>query len=461
MKKFSLLLTTFVMILTLFIPNLTSAKAFPDVQSNHWAIKEINYLSDKGIINGTPEGTFKPGDDVTRGQMALMLDLSLKLEKPSSYNHIFSDVAKGIYYYDSVHKLAHNNIVQRETNYFPDRSLTRAEMAVVLVKTFNLQPTGADVNFPDVPSTHWGYNFVKILAQNNITAGFPDGTFGPDVKVTREQFAAFLARVLEPSFRPALPKPKGELEVHYIDVGQGDATFIKSPSGETILIDGGNNGKGKVVANYLKGLGFQTIDYMIATHPDADHVGGLDEVLYAMNVKNVYAPKVSHTTQTFQDFLTAVANKGLTIKEAKSGVTLPINGLNSQFLAPVKEYGNDLNEWSAVLKVTHGSKSFLFTGDAESKSEKDMVATYGSGLKSDVLKPGHHGSKTSSSQPFLDAVKPSIAVISAGAGNRYGHPTQETLAKLNAMSVKVYRTDLNGTVIITSDSSNISVRTER
>ncbi len=98
-------------------------------------------------------------------------------------------------------------------------------MAVVLVKTFNLQPTGADVNFPDVSSTHWGYNFVKILAQNNITAGFPDGTFGPDVKVTREQFAAFLARVLEPSFRPALPNPKGELEVHYIDVGQGDATF--------------------------------------------------------------------------------------------------------------------------------------------------------------------------------------------------------------------------------------------
>ena len=273
MKKFSLLLTAFVMILTLFIPNLTSAKSFPDVQSNHWAIKEINYLSDKGIINGTPEGTFKPSDHVTRGQMALMLDLSLKLEKPSNYNHIFSDVAKGVYYYDSVHKLAHNNIVQRETNYFPDRSLTRAEMAVVLVKTFNLKPTGADVNFPDVPPNHWGYNYVKILAQNNITAGFPDGTFGPDVKVTREQFAAFLARVLEPSFRPGLPKPKGELEVHYINVGQGDATFIKSPSGETILIDGGNNGKGKVVANYLKGLGFQTIDYMIATHPDADHVG--------------------------------------------------------------------------------------------------------------------------------------------------------------------------------------------
>lgn len=200
---------------------------------------------------------------------------------------------------------------------------------------------------------------------------------------------------------------------------------------------------------------------MIATHPVADHVGGLDEVLYAMNVKNVYAPKVSHTTQTFKDFLTAVANKGLTIKEAKSGVTLPINVLNLQFLAPVKEYGNNLNEWSAVLKVTHGSKSFLFTGDAESKSENDMVETHGSNLKSDILKAGHHGSKTSSSQPFLDAVKPSIAVISAGSGNRYGHPTQETLAKLNTMSVKVYRTDLNGTVIINSDGSNISVRTER
>lgn len=159
MKKFSLLLTAFVMILTLFIPNLTSAKSFPDVQSNHWAIKEINYLSDKGIINGTPEGTFKPSDHVTREQMALMLDLSLKLEKPSNYNHIFPDVAKGIYYYNSVHKLAYNNIVQRETNYFPDRSLTRAEMAVVLVKTFNLKPTGV--------GNRYGHPTQETLAKLN------------------------------------------------------------------------------------------------------------------------------------------------------------------------------------------------------------------------------------------------------------------------------------------------------
>ncbi|MED3126631.1 ComEC/Rec2 family competence protein [Bacillus wiedmannii] len=252
-----------------------------------------------------------------------------------------------------------------------------------------------------------------------------------------------------------------KLEVHYINVAQGDATFIKSPSGETILIDAGNNGKGKIVTNYLKSLGVNTIDYMIATHPDADHVGGLDEVLYEIDVKNVYAPKVGHTTQTYKDFLTAVANEGLTIKEVKSDLFLPVKGLVAQFLAPVKEYGKELNEWSAVLKVTHDNNSFLFTGDAETNSEKDMIAKHGSSLKSDILKPGHHGSKTSSSQPFLDLVKPNIAVISAGVGNKYGHPTQETLSKLDVMGVKVYRTDLNGTVVVNSDGSNISVRTER
>lgn len=143
MKKASLLLTTFVMILSFFIPNLASAKSFPDVQTNHWAYKEINYLTERGIINGTPEGYFKPSDNVTRGQMA-----------------------------------------------------------VALVKAFDLKSTGAHVRFKDVPFTHWAYDYVVILAQNNITVGFPDGSFAPTAKVTREQFAAFLARLQEPSFRP-------------------------------------------------------------------------------------------------------------------------------------------------------------------------------------------------------------------------------------------------------------------
>ncbi|WP_255409071.1 S-layer homology domain-containing protein, partial [Bacillus sp. S1-R1J2-FB] len=150
---------------------------------------------------------------------------------------------------------------------------------------------------------HLGYNYCKILAQNNNTAGYPDRTFGPGVKVTREQFAAFLDRVLAPSFRPCLPKPKGDLEDHYINVGQGDATFIKSPSGETILIDGGNNGKGKVVANYLNGLGFQTMDNMIAMHPVAAHGGGMGEVLYDMNVTNIKYAKVSKTDKMVTDHL--------------------------------------------------------------------------------------------------------------------------------------------------------------
>ena len=203
MKKASLLLTTFVMILSFFIPNLASAKSFPDVQTNHWAYKEINYLTERGIINGTPEGYFKPSDNVTRGQMAVMLDKALDLKMPYNYKDTYQDIPVYSYYYDAAHKLMHYGYIANSFNFFGERELTRAEMAVALVKAFDLKSTGAHVRFKDVsPTQYWAYDYIVILAQNNITVGFPDGTFAPTAKVTREQFAAFLARLQEPSFRP-------------------------------------------------------------------------------------------------------------------------------------------------------------------------------------------------------------------------------------------------------------------
>ncbi len=258
-------------------------------------------------------------------------------------------------------------------------------------------------------------------------------------------------------WRPTMPKPVDSgLRVYFLDVGQGDSTLIQTPAGENILIDAGNNDKGDEVVDYLNHLGVETIDIMIATHPDADHIGGLDTVLEAFKVKAVYAPKVSHTTNTYKDFLTAVKNEKLQIKTAKAGVELKLQDVNAVFVAPVGEY-NDLNEWSAVLRLTYKDTVFLFTGDAEGKSEKDMLASRAN-LAADVLKVGHHGASTSSSKAFLDQVSPAYAVISAAYGNSYGHPTQETLDRLDDIDAAVYRTDLQGTITAVSDGKKIEFR---
>ena len=198
---------------------------------------------------------------------------------------------------------------------------------------------------------------------------------------------------------------------------------------------------------------------MIATHPDADHIGGLDEVLNAFRVESVYAPKVSHTTQAYKDFLLAVKREGKTIKTAQKGVKLPIKGVTASFIAPVKTYSkSDLNNWSAVVKMAYGKKSFLFTGDAETLSESDMIKSK-QNLTANVIKIGHHGASTSTSSAFLKAVKPQYAVISVGK-NSYGHPTSTVLNRLKAAKVNVFRTDKQGTIIAKTNGSTLTFSTK-
>ncbi|KYD09110.1 MBL fold metallo-hydrolase [Heyndrickxia sporothermodurans] len=269
-------------------------------------------------------------------------------------------------------------------------------------------------------------------------------------------FILLLSFALFPSTTHGASK---DLYVHFINVGQGDSIYIKTPKGDDILIDGGNRDGSDVVA-YLKKQKVKDIEVMISTHPDADHIGGLDEVLKAFKVKSVYAPKVSHTTKAFKEFLTAVKHEGLKIKSATKGVSLPIKGVSAKFIAPVKTYSkSDLNDWSAVLKLTYGKKSFIFTGDAEIKSETDMIHSKQS-LRADVLKVGHHGASTSTSTAFLKAVHPTYAVISVGKGNHYGHPTSTVLNRLNSNKVKVFRTDKQGTIIAKTDGKSLSFNTK-
>jgi competence protein ComEC len=248
------------------------------------------------------------------------------------------------------------------------------------------------------------------------------------------------------------------LSVHVIDVGQGDSIFIYC-DGSTMLIDSGIPDEGTKVENYLKSYHIAELNYLVATHPHDDHIGGMPDVINNIKIDKILMTRVTNNTKSYENLLTAISNKGLKITEAKAKSTFTLGGAQCTILAPNASY-TDLNDSSIVIKLTYKGKSFLFTGDASEASEADMIKQ-GYDLKADVLKVGHHGSSTATSAAFLKAVNPQYAVISVGLGNSYGHPAKNTLDKLGKANVKVYRTDKNGTVIFSYDGGNLKVTTEK
>lgn len=249
------------------------------------------------------------------------------------------------------------------------------------------------------------------------------------------------------------------ISAHFIDVGQGDSIFIELPNHECMLIDAGIANKGEYIENYIISTGYDTIDYLIATHPHADHIGSMDYIVSNMDIGSIYMPKVSTTTKTYERLLEAVQEKGMKIKSARAGMSIvDEEDLNVDILAPVEIDEGELNNCSIIIKITYESDSYLFIGDAE----KEELSTVTADMSADVLKVGHHGSRTSTTEEFLEEVNPEYAVISCGIDNDYGHPHEEAISILNEFNVEYYRTDLQGTIKITSDGSrNYSVTTEK
>lgn len=250
-------------------------------------------------------------------------------------------------------------------------------------------------------------------------------------------------------------KTDGFLKVHFIDVGQGDAVFLELPNRETMLIDAGE--KENVVNRYISDLGYNHIHYVIATHPDSDHIGGMAQILNSFSVGAFYMPEKEHTTKTFENMLDAVASNGCKAIYAVAGKTiLKTHNFSMTFVSPTKAY-KDNNNASAVIWLGYKDNSFLFTGDAEKEAEQDLLAS-GAQVAADVLKVGHHGSDSSTTEAFLKSVNPQYAVICVGEGNSYGHPTEKTLALLSGNQVEIKRTDMSGTIVFTCDGTAYIVR---
>ena len=251
------------------------------------------------------------------------------------------------------------------------------------------------------------------------------------------------------------------LAVHVLDVGKADSIFIEC-SGHDILVDGGTADRGKQVVSYLKKRGVKTLDLVVNTHPDSDHIGGLQNVLLSFPVRHYYSPALTKNllpnSAEYHSVQKALEIKKIGEEHPKAGSSFSIGQLNILVLGPVQT-GSDTNNNSIILKLIYGKTRFLLTGDAENEEEKSLLAA-GEDLGADVLKVGHHGSDTSTTPEFLDAVKPKYAAISVGSDSN-NLPKAAVSRRLADYGVSVYRTDISGTIIFLSDGKNISVKTEK
>lgn len=324
-------------------------------------------------------------------------------------------------------------------------SKRRILLPILLILTFLLASCGTETEVVSNDSSN-----IESTTPSPTETPTPDPTSTPTNTPTPSAEPITPELTPEPTPTPA----SGDMAVHFLDVGQGLAIFAQS-GGQNLIYDGGDRDTSRFVVSYLQQQNVETIDYLISSHYDADHLNGLIGCLNAFNVENVICSNYEHNSQTYQSFVNTANQKGLTLQHPAVGTEFAFGTGKFTVLAPSSIDSGDSNDNSVAIKLENGQNSFIFTGDAESSSESAMCS-FGINLDCDVLSLGHHGSASSTSWEFLQSTVPEFAVISCGAGNQYGHPHAETLEKLQDMGILVFRSDKQGTVIALSDGEKIS-----
>lgn len=285
--------------------------------------------------------------------------------------------------------------------------------------------------------------------------------------MNRHRFISLIIIILSPLLllncnKTPLTFNKNIMQVHFIDVEQGDSMLIQV-NGKNLLIDSGPKSSSKKFFSYIESLNIKKFDYVIYTHPHEDHIGNMANLIRKYDIVEFYGPKINHDSSNFERMVEELVAKDLKIRIIKEGVKAINLGPNTKVtvLSPKEGgYKDNLNEYSAVIKIQFGSNKFIFTGDAEKSNEK-YILDEGYDIKADVLKLGHHGSNTSTSEHFYRAVNPSIVAIEVGIDNDYNHPSINTMSMLNKYKPLIFRTDKNGTIVLTSDGTNISCFTSK
>ncbi|MDI3317795.1 MAG: MBL fold metallo-hydrolase [Bacillota bacterium] len=297
---------------------------------------------------------------------------------------------------------------------------------------------------------------LALLLLGGALAAAPAGGGGRQTSDGRQATATQDAGAVHVQVTPPATGARGGLELHVIDVGQGLSVLVKLPDGKALLYDAGPHEAGPEVVAYLRSHGVHRLSAFVASHPDADHIGGAAAVLRAIPTEAVYTPRLLHTTRTYLDFLRAMADRGVRPVDARAGVSIPLGAqISARFVGPVRDHpSGDTNDASAVLRIRYGSVAVLLPGDAEARAEEEMMAA-GEPLRATVLVVAHHGSRSSTSASFLRAVRPAYAVISVGAGNPYGHPAPETVGRLRAAGAAIFRTDLQGSVVAVTEGRSL------
>ena len=430
------------------------ASEFPDAQG-HWAEATgvIDRAVETGIMGGYADGTFGPDDSVSRAQVATILWRSAGEPEADAPDFPDCDYSEASFYGDAVEWARAEGVIEgyADGSFGPADPITREQLAKVLASYHAAQ--GGDVSSDADRLLRYSDSAgISDFAEQGVSWCVENGIMGdsaalnPQGGATRAEAAKMVLAFIDGGTeRPAL------LKVHFLDVGQGDSCFVELPNGQTMLVDAGTSQYGQRVVDYVRGAGYGSIDYVVMTHPDADHIGGMARVISRLPVGQILAPACGSTTQTWENLLDTIAAKGMTITTATAGTSVVQAGeLSVRFVAPASIVEGETNENSAVTWIDYGGRTYYLTGDADAS---DLAAVAPGHV--DVLKVSHHGSNTGTSQVLLGRVTPSNAVISCGAGNSYGHPTQAVLAMLYASGANVYRTDQQGNVSSYSDMDEV------